>query len=77
MKEKMLLPLLLLVKLKLKALTPIMVALVSMKALKALILSKISILLVLGFLAAQLFKKAGELFDLGNVYSNSIHRFKV
>lgn len=72
MKEKMLLPLLLLVKLKLKALTPIMVALVSMKALKALILSKISILLVLGFLAAQLFKKAGELFHLGYVHSNLI-----
>lgn len=59
MKQKMLLPLLLLLKLKLKALTPLMVAIVGMKALKALILSKISILLVLGFLASQLLKKAG------------------
>ncbi|KAG8243150.1 Protein of unknown function (DUF1676) [Homalodisca vitripennis] len=59
MKQKLLLPLLLLIKLKLKALTPILVALVGLKAMKALILSKISILLVIGFLAVQLFKKAG------------------
>ncbi|XP_054257900.1 uncharacterized protein LOC128982872 isoform X2 [Macrosteles quadrilineatus] len=59
MKQKMLLPLLLLLKLKLKALTPLLVAIVGMKALKALILSKISILLVIGFLASQLLKKAG------------------
>lgn len=41
MKDKLLLPLLLLLKIKLKALTPILVAMVGMKALKALILSKI------------------------------------
>lgn len=59
MRAKGVLPLLLLLKLKLKALTPIMVALIGMKALKALILSKIAIVLVVGFLVVQLCKKAG------------------
>ncbi|XP_055548861.1 uncharacterized protein LOC129732223 isoform X2 [Wyeomyia smithii] len=50
---------LLLLKLKMKALMPIIVALVGLKAMKALILSKLAITLVLGFLIAQLVKKSG------------------
>ncbi|KAK9501537.1 hypothetical protein O3M35_012244 [Rhynocoris fuscipes] len=57
--EKMLFPLLMLVKLKLKALTPILLAFVGLKATKALILSKIAILLVIGFLIVQLCQKLG------------------
>ncbi|KAJ9577062.1 hypothetical protein L9F63_006342 [Diploptera punctata] len=59
LKKKLLLPLLLLVKLKLKALMPIFVAIIGVKALKALILSKLAILLVAGFLIMQLCKKNG------------------
>ncbi|KAF6209340.1 hypothetical protein GE061_015087 [Apolygus lucorum] len=59
MKQKMLLPLLMLVKLKLKALTPIMLAMVSLKATKALIMSKIALLLITGFLVFQLCQKLG------------------
>ncbi|KAK7870592.1 hypothetical protein R5R35_009096 [Gryllus longicercus] len=59
MKKKMLLPLLMLVKLKMKALTPILLALIGLKATKALVLSKIAILLVVGFLVVQLCKKLG------------------
>lgn len=38
---------------------PIFVAIIGVKALKALVLSKVAILLVAGFLIVQLFKKAG------------------
>ncbi|XP_058458912.1 uncharacterized protein LOC131435225 isoform X1 [Malaya genurostris] len=59
LKKKLLLPVLLLFKLKMKALMPIIVALIGLKAMKALILSKLAITLVLGFLIAQLVKKSG------------------
>ncbi|XP_052863659.1 uncharacterized protein LOC128270297 [Anopheles cruzii] len=59
LKKKLLLPVLLLLKLKMKALMPILLGLVSLKAMKALILSKLAITLVLGFLVAQLVKKSG------------------
>ncbi|XP_062540336.1 uncharacterized protein LOC134208362 isoform X1 [Armigeres subalbatus] len=59
LKKKLLLPVLLLLKLKMKALMPILVALIGLKAMKALILSKLAITLVLGFLVAQLVKKSG------------------
>ncbi|XP_053681783.1 uncharacterized protein LOC128732537 [Sabethes cyaneus] len=59
LKKKLLLPVLLLLKLKMKALMPIVVALIGLKAMKALILSKLAITLVLGFLIAQLVKKSG------------------
>jgi hypothetical protein len=59
LKKKLLLPLLLLIKLKLKALMPIFVAIIGVKSLKALILSKLAFLLVAGFLIMQLCKKAG------------------
>lgn len=42
-----------------KALMPILVTLIGFKAMKALILSKIAITLVLGFIILQLVKKAG------------------
>nr|CAD7405042.1 unnamed protein product [Timema poppensis] len=58
-KKKLLLPVLLLLKMTLKALTPIFVAIIGLKAMKALILSKVAILLVVGFLVMQLCKKAG------------------
>lgn len=64
MKDKMLLPLLLLLKLKLKALIPIMMTMIGIKAVKALVLSKIAILLVVGFLVVQLFKKKGMMMPL-------------
>ncbi|XP_061504262.1 uncharacterized protein LOC1272842 isoform X2 [Anopheles gambiae] len=50
---------LLLLKLKMKALMPIFLGLIGLKAMKALILSKLAITLVLGFLVAQLVKKSG------------------
>ncbi|XP_035773421.1 uncharacterized protein LOC118456618 isoform X2 [Anopheles albimanus] len=50
---------LLLLKLKMKALMPIFMGLIGLKAMKALILSKLAITLVLGFLVAQLVKKSG------------------
>lgn len=57
MKKKLLLPVLLLLKLKMKALMPIFVAIIGLKAMKALILSKLAIGIVLGFVAYQLFSK--------------------
>ncbi|XP_018310986.1 uncharacterized protein Osi20 [Mycetomoellerius zeteki] len=65
LKKKLLLPFLLLLKLKLKALMPIFVAIVGIKALKALVLSKLAILIVIGFVAIQLFKKGGMMMPMG------------
>ncbi|CAG5014028.1 unnamed protein product [Parnassius apollo] len=59
LKKKLLLPVLLLLKLKLKALMPILVTIVGIKAVKALILSKLAITLVLGFLIYNLVIKKG------------------
>lgn len=56
-KKKLLLPVLLLLKLKLKALLPIFTAIIGIKAVKALILSKIAITLVVGFLVYNLIQK--------------------
>lgn len=57
--SKLFLPLLLLMKLKLKVVMPILMGLISLKAFKALILSKIAIKLVLGFLIYNLIQKLG------------------
>ncbi|XP_071866143.1 DUF1676 domain-containing protein Osi20 [Bombus fervidus] len=65
LKKKLLLPFLLLLKLKLKALMPIFVAIIGLKALKALVLSKLAILLVVGFIAVQFFKKGGMMMPMG------------
>ncbi|XP_046409191.1 uncharacterized protein LOC124174102 [Ischnura elegans] len=59
LKKKLLLPLFLLLKLKMKALQPILTAIIGLKALKALFLSKVAILLVVGFLVVNLIKKGG------------------
>ncbi|CAH0555711.1 unnamed protein product [Brassicogethes aeneus] len=59
LKKKLLLPILLLFKLKMKLLMPIFVALIGLKAMKALILSKLAITLVLGFIIYQLCAKSG------------------
>ncbi|XP_012228118.1 uncharacterized protein Osi20 [Linepithema humile] len=59
LKKKLLLPFLLLLKLKMKALMPILVAIIGLKALKALVLSKLALLVVIGFVAMQFFKKNG------------------
>ncbi|CAG9794742.1 unnamed protein product [Diatraea saccharalis] len=59
LKKKLLLPVLLLLKLKMKALMPILVAIIGIKAVKALILSKLAITLVLGFLIYNLLMKKG------------------
>ncbi|XP_063834546.1 uncharacterized protein LOC135083740 [Ostrinia nubilalis] len=59
LKKKLLLPVLLLLKLKMKALMPILVALIGIKAIKALILSKLAITLVIGFLVYNLLMKKG------------------
>lgn len=59
LKKKLLLPVLLLLKLKMKALLPIFVAIIGIKAMKALILSKLAITLVLGFVIYNLVKKTG------------------
>jgi len=65
LKKKILLPFLLLFKLKMKALMPIFVALIGLKALKALILSKLALLVVIGFVALQFFKKGGMMMPMG------------
>lgn len=65
LKKKLLLPFLLLLKLKLKALMPIFVAIIGLKALKALVLSKLAILIVVGFVALQFFKKGGMTPPMG------------
>ncbi|CAH1966044.1 unnamed protein product [Acanthoscelides obtectus] len=59
LKKKLLFPLLLLFKLKMKLLMPIFLALIGLKATKALILSKLAILIVLGFIAYQYLGKSG------------------
>ena len=59
LKKKLLLPVLLLLKLKMKVIMPIIVSLIGLKAMKALILSKIAIKLVLGFLIYNLVQKLG------------------
>lgn len=60
LKKKLLLPVLLLLKLKMKALLPIFVAIIGLKAMKALILSKLAITMVLGFVIFNLVvKKTG------------------
>ncbi|XP_053976131.1 uncharacterized protein LOC128874949 [Hylaeus volcanicus] len=65
LKKKLLLPFLLLLKLKMKALMPILVAIVGLKAMKALVLSKLAILLVVGFIAVQFLKKGGMAMPMG------------
>ncbi|KAF4532558.1 hypothetical protein B566_EDAN008482 [Ephemera danica] len=59
LKKKLLLPVLLLLKLKMKALMPILVLIAKIKAIKALIISKIALLVVVGFVFLQLCKKLG------------------
>lgn len=56
-KKKLLLPALLLLKLKLKAILPIFVGIIGIKAVKALIISKLALSLVVGFIAYNMFKK--------------------
>ncbi|XP_043265598.1 uncharacterized protein LOC122405134 [Colletes gigas] len=65
LKKKLLLPFLLLLKLKMKALMPILMAIVGLKAMKALVLSKLAILLVVGFIAVQFLKKGGMMMPMG------------
>lgn len=57
LKKKLLLPALLLLKLKLKAILPLFVGIIGIKAVKALIISKLALSLVIGFIAYNLFKK--------------------
>ncbi|XP_047539869.1 uncharacterized protein LOC125073188 [Vanessa atalanta] len=61
LKKKLLLPVLLLLKLKMKALMPILVSIIGIKAIKALILSKLAITLVVGFLVYNLVMKKGAM----------------
>ncbi|XP_043472559.1 uncharacterized protein LOC122505150 [Leptopilina heterotoma] len=65
LKKKLLLPFLLLLKLKLKALMPIFVAIIGIKAMKALVLSKLAFLAVLVFVGVQFFKKGGMTPPMG------------
>lgn len=74
LKKKLLLPFLLLFKLKMKALMPIFVAIIGLKALKALILSKLALLIVVGFIALQFFKKGGMMMPMGT-YIVVLHTF--
>ncbi|CAG9817452.1 unnamed protein product [Phaedon cochleariae] len=59
LKKKLLFPVLLLLKLKMKLLMPLFVALIGLKATKALILSKLAIVIVLGFIVYQFLGKSG------------------
>ncbi|XP_059610869.1 uncharacterized protein LOC132257847 [Phlebotomus argentipes] len=61
LKEKLLIPILLLMKLKQKIVLPIVLGLIHLKAVKAWVMSKLAITLVLGFLLHQLLKKKGLL----------------
>ncbi|XP_055677142.1 uncharacterized protein LOC129786270 isoform X1 [Lutzomyia longipalpis] len=61
LKEKLLIPILLLMKLKQKIVLPIVLGLIHLKAVKAFIMSKLAITLVLGFLLHNLLKKKGLL----------------
>lgn len=65
LKKKLLLPVLLLLKLKMKAIMPIFVAIIGLKAMKALILSKLALFVVIGFIALQFFKKNGMTSPMG------------
>lgn len=65
LKKKLLLPALVLMKLKMKALMPIFMAIIGAKAMKALVMSKLALTLVLGFLLVQLLKKFGMLLPMG------------
>lgn len=65
LKKKLLLPALVLMKLKMKALMPIFMALIGAKAMKALVMSKLALTLVLGFLLVQLLKKFGMMMPMG------------
>lgn len=65
LKKKLLLPFLLLLKLKLKALMPIFVAIIGIKAMKALVLSKLAFLAVIVFIGVQFFKKGGMTPPMG------------
>lgn len=56
-KKKLLLPALLLLKLKLKAILPIFMGIIGIKAVKALLISKLALSLVIGFIAYNLMKK--------------------
>lgn len=59
MQQKALLPLLMMLKMKLKMITPIMLTLVSIKATKAMLMSKLALFLVTLFMASQFLKKLG------------------
>jgi len=59
MQQKALLPLLLMLKMKLKMITPIMLTMVSIKATKALLMSKLALFLVSVFMFSQVLKKLG------------------
>ena len=59
LKKKLLVTLLLLFKLKMKLLMPIFVAIIGIKAIKALVISKLTFLIVTGFLVSQFLKKSG------------------
>ncbi|XP_034254868.1 uncharacterized protein LOC117653347 isoform X2 [Thrips palmi] len=65
LKKKLLLPALVLMKLKMKALMPIFMAIIGAKAMKALVMSKLALTLVLGFLLVQLLKKFGMMMPMG------------
>ncbi|GAB0087570.1 hypothetical protein DMENIID0001_018970 [Sergentomyia squamirostris] len=64
LKEKLLIPILLLMKLKQKIVMPIVLGLIHLKVVKALIMSKLAITLVLGFLLHNLLKKKGLLMPM-------------
>uniref|UniRef100_A0A8D9F1Q9 Osiris 20 n=1 Tax=Cacopsylla melanoneura TaxID=428564 RepID=A0A8D9F1Q9_9HEMI len=57
--DKTLMPLVMMLKMKMKMLMPMMMMMVGMKAAKAYVLSKLSILIVLGFVIMQMLSKKG------------------
>lgn len=57
--EKTLMPLVMMLKMKMKMLMPIMMMLIGMKATKALVLSKLSIIIVIVFMVMQMLSKKG------------------
>ncbi|XP_045473924.1 uncharacterized protein LOC123680187 [Harmonia axyridis] len=59
LKKKLLFPILLLMKLKMQLLMPVLLGLIGLKSIKALIISKLALGVVLGFLIYQLCTKAG------------------
>lgn len=72
LKKKLLFPILLLMKLKMQLLMPVLLGIIGLKSIKALIISKLALGIVLGFLIYQLCTKAGKVKSKSPTYKSTI-----